>query len=223
VPLRLRQLGGEAIGIRPGTSDVTVLYETFCGQYHLPPEDIDEPRTILDLGANIGLTVAHFACRYSNARVLGVELDESNAALAQRNVRPWADRAVILRGAAWIEDGKVDYQGAPGDEYGFSVCTSIAGSEASRPLTGTAPAFGMTSLIAELASGGSAVDYVKMDVEGAERHLLRHNGWSDKIRSIAVELHAPYTVAECRRDLTRLGFSTQLHERHPLCVVGLRA
>jgi hypothetical protein len=80
--LRFKELAGRSIWIRPGTSDVQVARETLMETYHLPLGDIGEPRTILDRGANIGITVAHFATTYPAARILGVELDYDNAQLA---------------------------------------------------------------------------------------------------------------------------------------------
>jgi hypothetical protein len=35
--LRVRGANGQRVYCRPGTTDLSVLYETFCGRYHLPP------------------------------------------------------------------------------------------------------------------------------------------------------------------------------------------
>ena len=83
--LRLRPLGGREVLVRPGTSDADTVWGTFARGYHLPPPEVGTPRTIWDLGANIGLTMAHFACVFPGSRVIGVELDAENAALAHHN------------------------------------------------------------------------------------------------------------------------------------------
>src|SRR5436305_882928 len=75
--IAIRALGGWSVTIRRGSSDAEVVWETFSGKFHLPPSDL-WPRTIWDLGANIGLTVAHFAVLYPEARLIGVELDDGN-------------------------------------------------------------------------------------------------------------------------------------------------
>ena len=75
--LRLRPLGGHEILVRAGTSDLGTVWGTFARHYHLPPSELGDPDTIWDLGANIGLTVAHFAQLFPRARVIGVELDEA--------------------------------------------------------------------------------------------------------------------------------------------------
>ena len=48
---------------------------------------------------------------------------------------------------------------------------------------------------------------VKMDIEGAERDVLRQNTeWAALVRTILVEIHEPYDVSSCCTDLARLGF-----------------
>jgi FkbM family methyltransferase len=86
------------------------FWGTFTRNDHLPSPEVHAPRIIWDLGANIGLTVAHLAFRFPHARVLGVELDEENVALARRNVAPWADRCGVIHAAVWPSDGEVQYR-----------------------------------------------------------------------------------------------------------------
>jgi hypothetical protein len=103
----------------------------------------------------------------------------------------------------WLDDGTVEYGYHQGDEFRFTVEAEHAptGSE-----TRTAPAISLNALLALDANGG-CVDYVKMDIEGAERFVLRHNTeWAARVRSIKVEVHPPYSVEECLADLRRLGF-----------------
>src|SRR4051812_12114214 len=72
VPIRLRALGGEEMRLRPGSTDADVAVEVFVHRLHLPP--VPDVRLVWDLGANIGLTMAHYAALYPEAHVLGVEL-----------------------------------------------------------------------------------------------------------------------------------------------------
>src|SRR4051812_18900750 len=82
-PVHIRSLNGGRVSCRIGTSDIGVLHATFVRQYHLPPPD-SIPAAILDLGSNIGLTVAHYACVFPEAKILGVELDANNFELCMR-------------------------------------------------------------------------------------------------------------------------------------------
>jgi hypothetical protein len=79
------------------------------------------------------------------------------------------------------------------------------------------------SLATLLREHGGPVDFLKIDVEGAERELLRGAaGWADAVRSLKVELHGDYAVEDCESDLRRLGFETRRDSHHWACVIGLR-
>jgi Methyltransferase FkbM domain len=78
--------------------------------------------------------------------------------------------------------------------------------------------------MASLVSEHGPVDFVKMDVEGAERELLQDgSGWASRVRAIKVELHGSYTSAACEEDLERLGFQTRVDPRHWACVEGVKS
>jgi len=210
--LRLRPLGGREVLVRPGTSDIGTVWGTFARQYHLPPAELGAPSTIWDLGANIGLTMAHFAHLYPRARVLGVELDEDNVALARLNVAAWGDRCQVIHAAVWASDGEVRYRGWAGGTSNYQVTGAEEGTRVR--------AVSLAGLVRE---HGGPVDYLKIDVEGAERELLRDgSGWAEEVRCLKVELHGDYGVEECRADLRRLGFEARRDPDHWACLVGLR-
>jgi FkbM family methyltransferase len=197
--------------VRPGTSDLGTVWGTFARRYHLPPPELGAPNTIWDLGANIGLTMGHFAHLFPRARVLGVELDEDNVVLARRNVAAWADRCEVIHAAVWASDGEVRYRG-----WGGTSNYQVTGGEAGTPVR----ALSLAEMVRE---HGGPVDYVKVDVEGAERELLRDGtGWADAVRCLKIELHGDYSVPEGEADLRRLGFEAWRDPDHWACVVGLR-
>ena len=221
VALRARPLGGREVLVRPGTSDADTLWDALVRRYHLPPPGVLSRRrkagaaSVLDLGANIGLTVAHLAETFPGARVIGVELDAANAALARRNVAPWSERCSVVEGAVWPEDGELEYHGWSANTSSFRVTDD----EDSTAVVRHARAVSLSLLVEEL--GG--VDYVKMDIEGAEaRVLTERTGWAPAVRTIKVEVHPPYTVEGCARDLEALGFATRRDRQHSWAVVGVR-
>jgi FkbM family methyltransferase len=212
VRLLPRAVLGE-VWCRTGTTDFEVFRDTFAGQFHLPPPDV-LPHTILDLGSNIGLTIAHYASLFPGASLLGVELDRDNFRLCERNIALYGDRCRVRWGAAWCWDGTVKYDGDT--EWGYRVCRAP-----SDQLVREAPAFSIDTLLDDFAV--DTVDFVKMDIEGAEEHVLRHGGrWCDRVRSMKIEIHAPYSVAACLDDLRRHGFSTEVDSRHNACVIARR-
>jgi len=219
VRVRVRPLGGAPVVLRCGTSDPQVLWDTFVGRYHLPlhPLAAMDAAFIVDLGANIGLTMADFAVRHPGARLVGVELDAANAELCRLNTAPWASRCSVVQAAVWHEDGEVHYSRAPGDEWGFRVeREASAGDAAARSIS--------LGTLLEAEGDARPVDYLKMDIEGAEREVLRANtGWASLVRRIGVEIHAPYTVDEGLADLAALGFRPEVDHRHWSSVYGTRS
>ena len=218
--VRLRTLGGREVLLRPSTSDADTVWGTFAGHYHLPPPEVGDPRLIWDLGANIGLTMADMAVRFPSARILGVEIDAENVALARRNLEPWAGRCEVVQAGVWPEDGEVRYHRLAGGTSGHHVADVPEGSREDGVVT--APAISPATLLSR-AGPDAVVDFVKVDIEGAERELLRAaTGWAARVRSITVEVHEPYTAAECRTDLCAMGFQTRIDPRHWACVIGIR-
>ena len=208
----VRALGGNPVFLRPGTSDWKVLGETFHGRFHVPPKKLvgASARRILDLGANIGLTAAHFAVLYPEAHVVAVEMDAENAALARMNVSPWTGRCDVIESAVWTTDGTVRYVLDPGIEYGASI----------QPHGREVPSVSLNTLI----RGGEPIDYLKIDIEGAEKEVLRQRTeWADSVRCINVETHgSDYGVRECTADLQALGFATSVMRNHFGAVLAWR-
>jgi FkbM family methyltransferase len=207
VSVRLRRLGGMAVEIRRGSDDPWALREAFTWSDQLPPPALD-PRFIVDLGANIGASMALFAVRFSDAQILGIEPDPENAELCRRNVAAWGSRCQVLQAAAWSVDGTVRIAGDTSSTYNVQ--------EYGREVDSIS--------LSRLVEQYGAIDYLKVDIEGAEQELLTHNtGWTTSVACVNVEVHAPYSIESCVDDLTRLGFSATLRAapRQPH-VIGLR-
>ena len=218
-PLRLDPLGGTAIHCRSGLADLGVVYDTFVGRYHLPPPELGAPRTILDLGSNIGLTIAHYAALYPEARIHGVELDRDNFELCRRNIRHWGPRCTVENAAVWREPGEVPYGGVR--ESGYTVVTG-AGTVVKDRVRAVTVASVLDAL------GVETVDFVKMDIEGAEKEVLGDAGaWIHRVRCLKVEVHPEkastlYTLGMCLDDLENYGLRCRLDERHHACVIAYR-
>jgi FkbM family methyltransferase len=219
--LRIRPLGHRAITIRTKGTDARVVFDTFIHRFHLPPRKAvpQNASLILDLGSNIGCTMAHLAHVYPTASIVGVELDSANASLCRKNVSSWGDRCQIVEGAIWSEDGHVQYERLEGNEDAFAATSgSVRNPGASR----TAPALSINTLLSGLGGQQQQIDYIKMDIEGAERDVLRLNtAWAARVKCIKVELHGDYTPQECIADLEALGFQARADTAHAVCVIGV--
>jgi FkbM family methyltransferase len=208
--VRLRPHRGRPVRLRARTADLWTAFD-LLPPVHLPPAEVTRPRRIWDLGANIGLTMVHMAVVYPEADIVGVEMDAANAALCRHNVAAWPDRCHVVEGAVWHEVKELSYSPSNGDESAYSVALPNGGGHKGDERTVTTVT--LDGLLASVPTG-ELVDYVKMDIEGAERETLRHSvAWAQRVRSVRVEVHPPYTVDECMEDLTALGFSVSSDRR----------
>ena len=215
VSLRFREMPHATLALRPGTEDDSLAKDALFRRHHLPPQSIppDALHRIWDLGANVGLTMAHMATLFPAAHILGVELDADNAALCRHNVSAWPDRCELVHAGVWMSDGTVSYTRDPDRPQSFHIASVQASA--------SAPSISLNRLLQQC--GWEQVDYVKMDIEGAEREVLKHNTeWAARVRSIKVEVHHGYGVEECIEDLTRLGFHATPIPRHRGGVTGIR-
>jgi FkbM family methyltransferase len=217
VQVRLKALGIVPVHLRPGTTDRRVAFDTFARPYHRPPLDL-QPRLIFDLGANVGLTMADFAVLYPEARIIGVELDPANANLARQNVEAFGGRCEVITAAIWTEDGTVPYRSQSGAEWTSSIDREQLGH-------GTRTEVRAVSL-ASLLGAHAHVDYMKMDIEGAEKEILQGDAaWAHRVHCINVEVHTEhYPLSHCIADLQRIGFDTAVRQESGVAhVIGRRS
>lgn len=138
---------------------------------------ISEGKTplIVDLGANIGLASAYFHELWPKARIVSVEPDAGNCALARANLPATAalvEAAVASHGgmAGLIDTGR---------NCGFQVDADVT--------AGTIPLVTVDELLARF-SGAPFI--IKIDIEGFEENLFSANTeWIDKFPLLLIELH----------------------------------
>jgi FkbM family methyltransferase len=169
------------VWLRAGTSDRQVFEEIVVGD-ELGFDVGARPDRILDLGANIGLSSVYLANRFPAARVLAVEVDAGNVALLRLNTRPYPGITVVPK-AVWRHDGHVRIANPADHSWSFRV------TDARPDEPGSIEAVCVDTLLRD--HGWPHVDFVKMDVEGAERDLFEgaQPEWLSRVSVLAVELH----------------------------------
>jgi FkbM family methyltransferase len=218
VAIAVKPLNGERVWCRPGTSDPWVLWDVFYHEFQQAPPEIEHPRCVVDLGANVGYTTAYYACRYPQARVIGVEMDHGNYETACQNTRVFGDRCCLIHAAVWDKDGELAYGGHEAQGYRASALDGSADIAAS---CAKAPSRELTSLFDEL--GVSQVDFLKMDIEGAESVVFRGPvEWLGRVKSLKIELHPPMTPDECAEVLQRRGYRCRPDAHHDRCIIAVR-
>jgi len=190
VKLHPRALRGEPVLCRPNTTDWQTFLDVFIHQYHMPRHELSEPTCIVDLGANAGYTAAHFASAFPGAKVIAVEMDHANWQLAVANVRPWRDRVIVVNVGVWSVDGEAMYAGRRQDGYHILEGSGPPNPACREPLEARRVAVKtIDSLVCE--NHVQAIDYMKVDIEGAEKQVLLDGptDWLDRVSLLQIEVH----------------------------------
>ena len=203
VPVRVPELGGNVVWLRPRSRDRAALEFLHLG-YHLPPAGLVGPvRHVAVFGAHIGLLAADLASRYPQARVLGVEADHDNAVLARRNLTRYAGRCTVQEAAVWHRDETLTLAWIP-DAWGQEVTGPATGNE---PGPGHIDAVDAGNLLAAF-TGSAPVDYLLVNIESAWHEMLRHGQWTKNVRCMKIEIQDHYDEAVPM--LETLGYQARL-------------
>ena len=183
VRVRVRELDGRAVWLRPRSHDRTALDFLAYG-YHLPPAELTGPvRQIAAFGANIGLLLAGLAGRYPHARLLGVEPDRDNAALARLNLAHLGIRCTLKETAVWHRDETLTLSWQP-DAWGQAL------TEPPHRDGNGAPAIQLDAVDAGKLLGGfsgqAPVNYLLVNIESAWYEMLRHGEWAQDVRCMLI-------------------------------------
>ena len=119
--------------------------------------------TIVDAGGNIGCFSALARAHYPKARIVGLEIEESNYEIFDANLRQLGN-AVPLRRALWKTSGLVTFV-AGETSQAHSVATL-----SNDPAGNTIEALSLADLMAQHEF--DRIDILKMDIEGAEGTVM---------------------------------------------------
>jgi FkbM family methyltransferase len=175
-----------------------ILDEMNLWPCHLPPDDLN-PEYILDLGANIGLTMIDYLIKFPDCKVQGIELDHDNFIEAHTNLKNFGEPQ--RWGLFWA--GISDHDGLCGIEKINSLSNKISDGNTNQCIS-IDTLFKMCYF--------PRIDYIKMDIEGSEKNILKDTSayWPDITKCINAEVHGSYTKEECENDLIRLGFTVEI-------------
>jgi len=174
-----------------GASDISVFEQVFLSEQYSCVRDLKGVETILDLGANIGLSGAYLLSCFPQARLFAVEPDPANAALCRTNLAPFGQRARVFTGAVWSRNtnlrlAKGEFR--DGREWAIQVAENDAPGDAS---VAGVQAWTVPDLLQMCAV--ETVDLMKVDIERAELQVFDGSAqhWLPQVRNICIELHDP--------------------------------
>lgn len=172
--------------LRVPSSDIRTYHQVFVDEeYDFSASE--EPLTIVDAGANVGLASISFANRFPNATVIAIEPESSNFALLKRNVAPYP-RIIPLQAALWSEAGEIDLMDPGYGKWGFVTRNATDDHGPSGQLCHRVRAVTVSNLME--IYGLSSIDILKIDIEGAEREVFGDTTpWLSRVNAIIIELH----------------------------------
>jgi FkbM family methyltransferase len=166
--------------------DLLTLEQAGGDIYEQGPVSVRDSDVVIDVGAHLG-TFTRIALLRGARQVVALEPDPVNAACFGRTFADeiQAGRVRLVQAAAWHSAGSLQFEVGGASQTGH-----VAGSHAAQ--TVTVRAVTLDEIADELKLG--RVDFIKMDIEGAERHALAgaHNILAARKPRLAICIyHAP--------------------------------
>lgn len=205
--------GGDILGYKvthfSGKTLFFLYREIFARQCYLFRASTPRP-FILDCGANIGMALLYFKWLYPDARVWAFEPEPGTFHALEENVaRNHLTNVALHNVALWDRDGQLEVF-VPGNRPGSLVTSANPTRRGGTPVTVRCAR--LSSFIER------EVDFLKLDVEGAELHVIRDLAESGKlglIRQMVIEYHhnipvEPAVLSRLLRFLEDAGFTYQL-------------
>ncbi len=132
---------------------------------------------ILDVGAHIGLATLRFRELFPTAKIIAFEPDPQIADCLTHNLAKAADHQTeVIVAAAWSKKGEIGFKSTGDDSGGIDKDTT----------TSLVPTIELASYCQQ------TVDFLKLDIEGAEFEViqhLHHSGVLPNVRRLFLELH----------------------------------
>jgi FkbM family methyltransferase len=195
-------LGKRQLYLRTYVGDIDIFYEVFFKKiYALPASVAKGIKTIVDLGANVGLSAIYFLQQYPQAYIVCVEPDESNFEMLTKNLQPEiaSGKVKAMNVAAMGEDGFVSFESADAKYNSRVVPQGIEKNIA---------AVSIPTLMQHC--GIDRVNLLKIDVEGAEKYILSGDtAWLRKVDNILIELHSDEDHAVCMQAFQQYNFKVE--------------
>jgi len=172
--------------------------EIWGDEIYLFPSPRTSPR-IIDGGANLGLATLFFLQKYPGARVTAVEPDPTIFSLLQQNLESWKNENLLLLPCALAATpGKRPFQSRGADAGRLDLEAASAASLEVECLA-------LDDLLTE------PVDFLKLDLEGAETEVLEASHRLDRVEFLFVEHHSfagsPRNLERLLSVLSRSGFT----------------
>lgn len=196
-------IDGPTFKISDGPGAAYIFHEIFLRDQY-PKRLLRAAHTIVDVGSNIGLFSYYARLHAPHARILAFEADPTTFAIMDENL---ADQDIArFHRAVASQSGTIDFYSSP--TSGWSSLYPVLGAANARRVVVKAEP------LSQALHGIDKIDFLKIDVEGAEYDILLGDKalWDIPIRNLVVEVdRAPrdprYTISALL-DLLRKKFQS---------------
>ena len=182
------EFNGADLSLRIDDSDIRVFKQIFVDNEYDSLNLPETAKTIIDLGANIGLSALFFIKKFPDSRIVAVEPDAVNFSIMEKNLEKFSKSVSFLQAAIWPTDGEVSL--VEEDDDHASLGAWGYRTEASNGNSGlSVKAVTIPTIMKQYNM--DFVDILKVDIEGAEYELFEKNyeDWIDKVGLIIIETH----------------------------------
>lgn len=207
--------------LRRRPADLYIFWEVAIkGEYNLPKslDRLIDGKPIVDIGGNIGTSMASFASRYRNSPILTVEPHPMSAAQLRRNAAFYGDRVIVEQRAFSLEEGNIPLARPEKEDLSqhITYMFQLSGSNAHT----SAPSITPEQIADYPLIAGNRIGLLKVDIEGAEVDIFRSGRMGallSKTNVLAVESHDDFVPgsleainnATAANNLVRFGGSTR--------------
>jgi len=171
--------------LRIQSSDVPTFKQVFIDkEYEFQIKN--QPKVIIDAGANIGLASIYFANKYPNSKIIAIEPEKNNFLLLKKNTELYPN-IIPLQAALWDKNEEIELVDPGLGEWGFMTENKSVDAKLGAHCHKVA-AVTVDKIIKEYKL--DKVDILKIDIEGAEKEVFNDtSAWLDNTNSIIIELH----------------------------------
>lgn len=153
----------------------------FKETYYLAPTDTSI--SVIDCGANIGMSLLYIKIRAPRARVMCFEPNPAARAVLERNIEEnkWQDEVRVLPYALGKKKGTADF-------FVDAKTATSSGGSTGRHTKNKNQSLNSYTVEVDILSRhiDSAIDFLKIDIEGAEFDVLEELVAQEKLRSVSV-------------------------------------
>ncbi|MHA4811978.1 FkbM family methyltransferase [Flavitalea flava] len=170
------------IAFKDATEFLVSIDELFINEFYKFRSHTDRPK-IIDCGSYIGTSILYFKVNYPNAIVTGFEPDPSNYTLLKRNLDNWAfNDTHVFNAAIWINNDSISFTSSGNMGSKIEMGTNLPDGN------GKVKCVRLSELLNE------EIDFLKVDIEGAELPVLRDCSDNLKnVRNLFIEYHGKYS------------------------------